>query len=107
MPFFQLAKILQPDLGRSGLTESLRIAEAFSGEVIPHLSIAMGPQIAAALHFAAAAENCRVCEFNPNVLATANQFLSEPLVCHGGHYQIPAGPGLGIVWNESFRNLCH
>lgn len=106
-PFFPIAKVLQPDLGRSGLTESIRIAEAFSGEVIPHLSIAMGPQIAAALHFAAATQNCGVCEFNPNVLATANQFLADPLVCRGGRYQIPAGPGLGIVWNESFRNLCH
>jgi D-galactarolactone cycloisomerase len=106
-PFFQIAKILQPDLGRSGLTESIRIAEAFSGEVIPHLSIAMGPQIAAALHFAAATDNCRLCEFNPNVLATANRFLSDPLVCDGGCYQIPAGPGLGIVWNESFENLCN
>ena len=76
-------------------------------EVIPHLSIAMGPQIAAALHFAAATDNCRLCEFNPNVLATANQFLSDPLVCQGGRYQIPGGPGLGIVWNESFQNLCN
>lgn len=105
-PFLQIAKILQPDLGRSGITESLRIAAAFGGEVIPHLSIAMGPQVAAALHFAAATENCGICEFNPNVLATANRFLVDPLVCNQGRYQIPTAPGLGIVWNDHFRELC-
>ncbi|MEI6712284.1 MAG: mandelate racemase/muconate lactonizing enzyme family protein [Verrucomicrobiota bacterium] len=105
-PYLQIAKILQPDLGRSGITESLRIAAAFGGEVIPHLSIAMGPQVAAALHFAASTNNCGICEFNPNVLATANRFLADPLVCQEGRYQIPASPGLGIVWNDQFRELC-
>jgi D-galactarolactone cycloisomerase len=104
-PFLQIAKVLQPDLGRSGISESIRIAAAFTGDVIPHLSIAMGPQIAAALHFAAATRNCGICEFNPNVLATANRFLAEPLICNEGQYQIPTSPGLGIVWNESFHDL--
>jgi D-galactarolactone cycloisomerase len=104
-PFLNIAKILQPDLGRCGITGSMRIAEAFSGEVIPHLSIAMGPQIAAALHFAAAASRCTLCEFNPNVLHTANAFLRNPLQRDGSHYQIPQAPGLGIAWNERFESL--
>ena len=104
-PFLPFAKILQPDLGRCGITGSMRIAQGFAGEVIPHLSIAMGPQIAAALHFAAAAGNCNLCEFNPNVLDTANAFLAEPLVRQGGHYQIPQTPGLGIVWNDRFNQV--
>lgn len=99
-PLFSIAGVLQPDLGRCGITGSLAIARAFGGEVVPHLSIAMGPQIAAALHFAAAAENCNLCEFNPNVLDTANAFLAEPLVRDGGVYRTPELPGLGIVWNE-------
>lgn len=102
-PFFSIAKILQPDLGRCGITGARRIAEAFPGEVVPHLSIAMGPQIAAALHFAAATDNCRLCEYNPNVLDTANSFLAEPLVREGGEYKTPALPGLGIVWNDRFH----
>jgi len=102
-PFMGIAKVLQPDLGRCGITGSRRIAAAFAGEVVPHLSIAMGPQIAAALHFAAATENCDLCEFNPNVLDTANRFLAEPLVLAGGQYKISALPGLGIVWNKSFQ----
>jgi len=52
----------------------------------------MGPQIAAALHFAAATRNCGLCEFNPNVLAMANRFLAEPLVCNEGRYQVPTKP---------------
>lgn len=105
-PFMGIAKILQPDLGRSGISGSMQIARAFDGQVMPHLSIAMGPQIAAALHFAAAAPNCTVCEFNPNVLATANAFLVDPIRCTEGRYEVPAGPGLGIEWNEKFSALC-
>ncbi|RFC44681.1 MAG: galactonate dehydratase [Verrucomicrobia bacterium] len=78
----------------------MRIAEGFAGETVPHLSIAMGPQIAAALHFAAAAVNCNLCEFNPNVLDTADVFLKDPLVREGGHYTVPQRLGLGIAWND-------
>ncbi len=102
-PFLPFAGVLQPDLGRCGISGSTQIARAFPGEVVPHLSIAMGPQIAAALHFAAATANCRLCEFNPNVHDTANSFLAEPLVREGGHYKTPSLPGLGILWNDKFH----
>ena len=104
-PFLSCAKIIQPDLSRYGLTGSMGIAKAFAGEIVPHLSIAMGPQIAAALHFAAATKNCSLCEFNPNVLDTANAFLAEPLICADGHYRTPQAPGLGIEWNGRFDQL--
>jgi D-galactarolactone cycloisomerase len=99
-PFLSIAKILQPDLGRVGITGFMKIAATFPGSVVPHLSIAMGPQVAAAIHVAAAAANCSLCEYNPNVLATANAFLAEPLQCGGGWYAVPAAPGLGIAWND-------
>lgn len=99
-PFLSIANILQPDLGRVGITGFMKIAQAFTGPVVPHLSIAMGPQVAAAIHVAAAASNCDLCEYNPNVLATANAFLAEPLRCEGGRYTVPSTPGLGIEWNE-------
>jgi D-galactarolactone cycloisomerase len=104
-PFFGIAKVLQPDLGRCGITGTLAIARAFPGEIIPHVSIAMGPQIAAALHVAAALENSPLCEFNPSVLSTANSFLAEPIVRVGPHYHMPLRPGLGIEWNDRFRTL--
>ncbi len=89
---------VQPDLGRCGLTESIRIASMAVDAgipVVPHLSIAMGPQIAAAIHFAAAIPNCHLLEYNPNVFEMANQFLAEPLECHNGRYSVPQRPGLG------------
>jgi D-galactarolactone cycloisomerase len=106
-PFLAIAKVLQPDLGRVGITGFMKIAAAFRGPVVPHLSIAMGPQVAAAIHVAAAAGNCDLCEFNPNVLATANAFLAKPLQCEGGRYAVPSGPGLGIEWNDRGDRISH
>lgn len=83
----------------------MKIAGAFAGRVVPNLSIAMGPQVAAALHVAAAASNCDLCEYNPNVLATANAFLATPLECTGGLYTVSTAPGIGIEWNDRGRAL--
>ncbi len=99
-PFFaqNAMRVVQPDLGRTGITEALRIAAVATERgvtVIPHVSIAMGPQIAAAIHFAAAAR-CPLLEFNPNVLAMANRYLAEPIVVKDGSYLVPGGPGLGV-----------
>ncbi|NCA12102.1 mandelate racemase/muconate lactonizing enzyme family protein [bacterium] len=106
-PFLPIATILQPDLGRVGITGFMNIARAFPGTVVPHLSIAMGPQVAAAIHVAAAVSTCDLCEFNPNVLATANAFLAEPLRCEGGRYAVPSAPGLGIEFNDDGRQFTH
>jgi D-galactarolactone cycloisomerase len=104
-PFFRenAVGVYQPDLGRCGITEGLRLArmaQRHNVTVVPHLSIAMGPQIAAALHFAAAVENCELAEFNPQVLDMANRFLREPLTMEHAAYRIPERPGLGIDLNE-------
>ena len=95
---------LQPDLGRSGITEGLRWAErARNSEVslVPHVSIALGPQIAAALQLAAATPECPLVEYNQRVLEVANHFLQEPLSLDGAAYQLPERPGLGIKLLES------
>jgi galactonate dehydratase len=93
-------RIVQPDLGRTGITEGLRIARAAQAsglQVIPHISIALGPQIAAAIHFAAATPNCPLLEFNPNVLSVANKRLLDPIRMEGSAYRVPDAPGLGIT----------
>jgi D-galactarolactone cycloisomerase len=97
-PFLErrIPGILQPDLGRSGITESLRIAE-LGLPIVPHVSIALGPQLAAAVHLAAALPQCPVLEFNPTVLATANRLLVQPLQMEQGQYLVPSAPGLGVV----------
>ena len=99
-PFFRegAMKIVQPDLGRTGITEGLRIALMAAGRgvaVIPHVSIALGPQLAAAIHFAAAA-GCNLLEYNPAVLEVANRYLRQPIEIRGARYVVPCGPGLGV-----------
>lgn len=103
-PFLDAAGILQPDLGRSGITECMRIADLArtrNCSIVPHLSIALGPQIGAAVHFAAAAPNCELCEYNPRVVEVANRFLSQPFRLDGNKWITPQDPGLGIALQES------
>jgi D-galactarolactone cycloisomerase len=100
-PFFRerAVGVFQPDLGRCGITEGLRLAalaEKHGVPVVPHLSIAFGPQVAAALQFAAAVGNCNLAEYNPQVLNVANRFLAEPIRLESTSYVTPTGPGLGI-----------
>lgn len=105
-PFFRegAVGILQPDLGRCGITEGLRLASLAKQNgvsVVPHISIAFGPQIAAALQLAAAVSHCDLAEYNPQVLTVANRFLSEPLAIDGGAYLVPVAPGLGVAIDEA------
>jgi D-galactarolactone cycloisomerase len=105
-PFFRekAIRFAQPDLGRTGITEARRIAvqaEEHGANVVPHVSIALAPQIAAAIHFAAATPACSLLEFNPNVLAIANRYVDEPLEMRGAKYIVPELPGLGVDINET------
>lgn len=91
-------KILQPDLGRSGLTEGLRIAKAAAEkkmDLVPHVSIACGPQIAAALHYSRLAPACDLVEYNPRVFEIANRLFDPPIRMEDAHYLLPEGNGLG------------
>jgi galactonate dehydratase len=105
-PFFDAAAVtyVQPDLGRCGITEGLRIAELvweMGKPLVPHLSIALGPQIAAAVHYAAACGQCEMLEYNPAVLEMANRFLAEPIPFGRARYQVPEKPGLGVEVREA------
>lgn len=93
-------RYLQPDLGRAGITETLRIASTYpAAPVVPHVSIALGPQLAAAIHTAAALGS-PWCEYNPSIVEMANRFSVPPVACREGHYQVPTQPGLGITIDE-------
>ncbi|MGD0124010.1 MAG: mandelate racemase/muconate lactonizing enzyme family protein [Terriglobia bacterium] len=97
-------RFLQPDLGRSGLTEGMRIADlarSHGVKIVPHVSIAQAPQLAAAIHFAAAQSEASLLEFNPTILDAANQFLASPLEVRDGCYLVPSGPGLGVRFSAS------
>lgn len=105
LPFLRTGgvDVLQPDLGRSGITEGRKLAslaDTFHVPVAPHVSIGLGPQIAAALHFGAACTNLLVMECNPQVYAAANRFLKEPIAFGPATLPVPTRPGLGIDVDE-------
>lgn len=98
------ADLLQPDVGRTGISELLKIAsmaEAFNIPVAPHLSVGLGVCIAASIHVAAAIPNLYMLEYQPPVFELANSLLVEPLRCLNGHYSLPTGPGLGVQIDEA------
>ena len=98
------ADILQPDVGRAGISETLKIAsmaEAFNLKMAPHLSVGLGICIAASIHAAAAIPNLYMLEYQPPVFELANALLIEPLICDRGYYEIPRGHGLGVELDES------
>lgn len=98
------ADILQPDVGRAGISEVIKIAglaEAFNVKMAPHLSVGLGICIAASIHAAAAIPNLHLLEYQPPVFEIANQLLVSPLTCEAGSYVIPNGPGLGVALDEN------
>jgi galactonate dehydratase len=97
------ADILQPDVGRAGISETVKIAqmaEAFNIPVAPHLSVGLGVCVAASLHVAASIPNLWMLEFQPSVFSIANSLLETPLVCEAGQYRLPNNVGLGVTLGE-------
>jgi L-alanine-DL-glutamate epimerase-like enolase superfamily enzyme len=97
------ADVLQPDVGRTGFSELIKIArmaEAFNIPVAPHLSVGLGVCIAASIHAAAAIPNLFMLEYQPPVFELANTLLVNPLVCKAGRYHLPEGIGLGVEIDE-------
>lgn len=97
------ADLLQPDVGRAGISETRKIAnmaEAFNINIAPHLSVGLGVCTAATLHLSAAIPNFHILEYQPTVLPTANRLLSRPIRCEAGFYELPEGPGLGVDVDE-------
>ncbi|MDE2749102.1 MAG: mandelate racemase/muconate lactonizing enzyme family protein [Chloroflexota bacterium] len=97
------ADILQPDVGRAGISELVKIAamaEAFNVKMAPHLSVGLGVCIAASIHAAAAIPNLYLLEYQPPVFEIANLLLKTPLTCEEGHYAVPRSAGLGVELDE-------
>ena len=97
------ADIVQPDVGRMGLSEFRRIADladAYSTSVVPHLGPAFGVYLAASIHAGASRPSLPIMEFQPSVLDKANGILKEPVICRSGCYTVPTGPGLGVEVDE-------
>ncbi len=105
IPFFEARAlhVLQPDIGRCGITEGNHLAglaESYQVDMAPHISIGLGPQIAAALHCAACWTNLEYVECNPQVYRIAERFQSIPFGFSASSVELPTGSGLGIEMNE-------
>jgi D-galactarolactone cycloisomerase len=99
--------VLQPDLGRCGLTEAIRMGEMARSHDLPvvvRVDESVGPQLAAAIQFAAMAPNRRV-EYNRSTLKMANQVLAKPIEVVEGKFAVPPAPGLGIEIQEPELHL--
>lgn len=97
------ANILQPDMGRVGITNMRKIAnlaEAFHTPIAPHLSVGLGICVAATLQACAAMNNFYILEYQPTVFPTGNEILTTPILCERGVYTLPEGPGLGVDIDE-------
>lgn len=91
--------IAQPDIGRTGITEAIGIAELCAARhvpVAPHHSVALGIALAAGLHVAAAVEDLLAFEYQPTSTEVDQRILRTPLQVGADHMQLPDGPGLGI-----------
>jgi D-galactarolactone cycloisomerase len=104
-PFFEAGalKILQTDIGRSGVTEGNYLAKwagSLNITMAPHISIGLGPQIAAAIHCAATWNNLYYVECNPQVYAIAERFQTEKFAGSASEIQVSEKPGLGIEMQE-------
>lgn len=105
LPFFSAGavEIFQPDIGRSGITEGMKLCALAELHHIPvafHVSIGLGVQIAAALHIAASIPNLMVVECNPQVWNVAETLLRASLPVGNGVVGIPDDAGLGVEIDE-------
>lgn len=100
-PFLEASAlhVLQPDIGRCGVTEGNRLAglaQSFGVSMAPHISIGLGPQIAAAIHCAASWSNLEYLECNPQIYAVAERFQDEALHFSASGVELTEKPGLGV-----------
>ncbi|MEK3722603.1 mandelate racemase/muconate lactonizing enzyme family protein [Paenibacillus sp. FSL H8-0034] len=96
-------EVAQPDLGRNGITEMMRIAhlaEAHHLAFAPHLSVHQAVGVAATVHISAAISNFLIFEYQPNALKASEQYSTTSFTMNKGTIQVPTDPGLGVTIDE-------
>ena len=91
--------LAQPDVGRTGITELMSIAELAAAHhvpVAPHHSTGLGVALAAGLHVSAALGNLSLFEYQPTTCEVAGAILTAPLPGGPDGFPLPSGPGLGV-----------
>lgn len=95
--------LAQPDTMRNGITETFRIASLCEIHGIPvaiHNGMLTVVGMAATWQTAAAIPNFFIQEYQPVMLETFNQWLTQPLRLEEGELVVPDAPGLGIEIDE-------
>jgi L-alanine-DL-glutamate epimerase-like enolase superfamily enzyme len=97
-------QVVQPDVGRCGITAAHRIAElaqAFHRPTALHVGVCTGVTMAATWQLAAALPSFLIQEHHSDLFETANRLLVTQLRETGGQLDVPTGPGLGIEVDEA------
>jgi len=96
-------RVVQPDVGRCGITAARRIAalgHAFHIPAALHVGVCTGVAMAATWQLAAALPSFLIQEHQFDLFETANTLLRIPLSETGGELEVPMTPGLGIEVDE-------
>ena len=101
--------IIQPEMGRTGVTSFVRIcqmAAAFHCRVLPHASIGIGIYQAASLHACATMSHFMMTEYQHSIIDKNVRFIDGGLKCESGYFHLPEGPGHGVAPNSEAMALC-
>ena len=96
--------IIQPEMGRSGITQFMKmatLAEAYHARVMPHATIGFGIFMAASLQASAAIEDLPLHEYQNTVLPRHLKHFDTTMICENGFYTVPDASGLGIEPRDS------
>ncbi|MDF2926784.1 MAG: enolase [Paenibacillaceae bacterium] len=96
-------EVVQPDMGRNGITEMMRIAtlaEAHHIPFAPHLSAHQAIGHAASIHVSAAVSNFLLYEYQPNALKACAPYCHSSFRLEKGYLTVPDAPGLGVEIDE-------
>ena len=91
--------IVQPEMGRTGVTEFMRIAamaQAFHVKVAPHASISLGLFTAASLQATSALQAVPYHEYQHSIFDRNLAFTNGDMACEAGFYTVPSGSGIGV-----------
>ncbi|WP_166349940.1 mandelate racemase/muconate lactonizing enzyme family protein [Phytoactinopolyspora limicola] len=97
------ARIVQPDVARTGITEAMIIADLAAARhlpVAPHHSVGLAVALAAGLHVSAAVEDLVAFEYQPSSVDVGTRILGRPIPVAADQISLPDGPGLGIDVDE-------
>lgn len=109
LPFLKerALRIVQPDIGRTGISEGKRIlelADTFNTSATVHMAIGQCVYIGLSAHVACATPNLLYLEMNPTMLELANRFQRRPWVIENGKLIVPDLPGIGVDLDEDKIN---